>query len=126
MIARLAVLIALALGASARAEAPAPHVPTAEQLRAIAGTVDAARVEQTVRTLASFGSRVPGYAGHEQARDFVHRTLADILGDEKDILTYMETIKYGVIIVSSLPVLVLYPFLQRYFIKGVLIGSLKG
>lgn len=35
-------------------------------------------------------------------------------------------IKYGVIIVSSLPVLVLYPFLQRYFVKGVMIGSIKG
>ncbi len=35
-------------------------------------------------------------------------------------------IKYSVIIVSSLPVLILYPFLQRYFDKGVLIGSVKG
>ncbi len=38
----------------------------------------------------------------------------------------METIKYGVMIVASLPVLVIYPFLQRYFIKGVMIGSIKG
>jgi len=37
-----------------------------------------------------------------------------------------ETIKYGVIIVASVPVLVLYPFLQKYFVKGVMIGSLKG
>jgi putative aldouronate transport system permease protein len=37
-----------------------------------------------------------------------------------------ELIKYGVILVSSLPLLVLYPFLQRYFIKGVMIGSIKG
>lgn len=37
-----------------------------------------------------------------------------------------RTIKYGVIIVSSLPVLVLYPFVQKYFVKGVMIGSLKG
>jgi putative aldouronate transport system permease protein len=35
-------------------------------------------------------------------------------------------IKYGIIIVSSLPVLILYPFLQRYFVKGVMIGSIKG
>jgi putative aldouronate transport system permease protein len=39
---------------------------------------------------------------------------------------YADQIKYGVIVVSSLPVLVLYPFLQRYFEKGVLIGSVKG
>lgn len=37
-----------------------------------------------------------------------------------------ELVKYGVIIVSSLPVLVLYPFLQKYFTKGVMIGSVKG
>ncbi|MFD1430356.1 MULTISPECIES: carbohydrate ABC transporter permease [Lacticaseibacillus] len=35
-------------------------------------------------------------------------------------------IKYGVMIVSSLPVILIYPFLQRFFVKGVLIGSLKG
>ncbi|WP_262315806.1 carbohydrate ABC transporter permease [Lacticaseibacillus parakribbianus] len=35
-------------------------------------------------------------------------------------------IKYGVMIVSSLPVILVYPFLQRFFVKGVLIGSLKG
>ncbi|HTG68695.1 MAG TPA: carbohydrate ABC transporter permease [Candidatus Udaeobacter sp.] len=37
-----------------------------------------------------------------------------------------ELIKYGVIIIASLPLLVLYPFLQRYFVKGVMIGSIKG
>ncbi len=37
-----------------------------------------------------------------------------------------ETIKYGVIIFASAPVLALYPFLQRYFIKGVMIGAIKG
>lgn len=36
-----------------------------------------------------------------------------------------ESIKYGVIIVSSLPVLMLYPFLQRYFVQGIMIGSIK-
>ena len=37
-----------------------------------------------------------------------------------------RTIKYGVIIVSSLPVLVMYPFVQKYFVRGVMIGSVKG
>ena len=37
-----------------------------------------------------------------------------------------ELIKYAVIVVSSLPVLVLYPFLQKYFVQGVMIGSIKG
>jgi putative aldouronate transport system permease protein len=37
-----------------------------------------------------------------------------------------ELIKYSVIVVSSLPVLILYPFLQKYFVRGVMIGSVKG
>jgi putative aldouronate transport system permease protein len=35
-------------------------------------------------------------------------------------------IKYGVMIVSTLPIIVVYPFLQRFFVKGMLVGSLKG
>ena len=34
--------------------------------------------------------------------------------------------QYSLIIVSSVPVLLLYPFIQRYFIKGIMIGALKG
>jgi len=34
--------------------------------------------------------------------------------------------KYAVMVVSAAPVIVIYPFLQRYFVKGVMIGSLKG
>lgn len=41
-------------------------------------------------------------------------------------LRVTELIKYGVIIIASLPLLVLYPFLQRYFVKGAMIGSIKG
>jgi multiple sugar transport system permease protein/putative aldouronate transport system permease protein len=37
-----------------------------------------------------------------------------------------ELLKYSLIVVSSLPVLVLYPFAQKYFVKGVMLGSLKG
>nr|WP_094096459.1 carbohydrate ABC transporter permease [Paenibacillus physcomitrellae] len=36
-----------------------------------------------------------------------------------------ETIKYATIIVATVPILILYPFLQRYFVKGVLLGSIK-
>jgi putative aldouronate transport system permease protein len=37
-----------------------------------------------------------------------------------------ETIKYAIIVVATFPILVLYPFLQRYFVKGVMIGAVKG
>ena len=37
-----------------------------------------------------------------------------------------ELIKFAVIVVASVPVLMLYPFVQKYFVRGVLIGSLKG
>ena len=37
-----------------------------------------------------------------------------------------EAIKYSVIVVSSLPVLIIYPFVQKYFVKGAMIGAVKG
>lgn len=37
-----------------------------------------------------------------------------------------QLLKYAVIVVSSLPVMILYPFLQKFFAKGVMIGSVKG
>lgn len=37
-----------------------------------------------------------------------------------------NTIKYAIIVISSVPVLILYPFLQKYFDKGVMLGSVKG
>lgn len=37
-----------------------------------------------------------------------------------------QLLKYSLIVVSSLPVLCIYPFVQKYFVKGVMIGSVKG
>jgi len=37
-----------------------------------------------------------------------------------------ESVQYAAIIVSTVPILVIYPFLQKYFTKGVMIGSIKG
>ncbi len=38
----------------------------------------------------------------------------------------MELMKYSLIIISSIPVLVMYPLVQKHFVKGVMIGSIKG
>ena len=35
-------------------------------------------------------------------------------------------LKYSLIVVASVPVMIMYPFVQRYFVKGVMIGSIKG
>lgn len=43
-----------------------------------------------------------------------------------DKIKMAEGIKYSVIVVSSVPVLVLYPMAQKYFVKGVMIGAVKG
>ena len=35
-------------------------------------------------------------------------------------------LKYSVIVVSTVPVMLMYPFIQKHFVKGIMIGSLKG
>ena len=53
----------------------------------------------------------------------------DMLGDLDTMgsrVMMAETIKYALIIVSTLPMMVLYPFLQRFFEKGVMVGAVKG
>ncbi|MDF2922186.1 MAG: sugar transporter permease [Paenibacillaceae bacterium] len=50
--------------------------------------------------------------------------LADVGGADKAAVG--ETIKYATIVVATLPILCVYPFLQKYFVKGVLIGAVKG
>jgi len=43
-----------------------------------------------------------------------------------DNLVVAESLKFATIMVSTLPILLLYPFLQKYFVQGVMIGSVKG
>ena len=50
----------------------------------------------------------------------------DVAQMDEGRLGLKELIKFSVIIVASLPVLVAYPFVQKHFVKGVMIGSLKG
>jgi len=44
----------------------------------------------------------------------------------ESLLNISELLKYSLIVVSTIPIIIVYPFIQKYFIKGVLIGSLKG
>jgi putative aldouronate transport system permease protein len=56
-----------------------------------------------------------------------NNTEAMLVGtDSFDKGLVAETLKYAVIIVATVPILALYPFLQRYFVKGMMIGALKG
>jgi putative aldouronate transport system permease protein len=44
----------------------------------------------------------------------------------KEQLLISEGIKYAIILVSTLPVMCIYPFIQKYFVKGIMIGAIKG
>lgn len=46
--------------------------------------------------------------------------------DLGDLTQYIELVRYALMVVTTLPILILYPFLQKYFEKGVMIGALKG
>ena len=50
--------------------------------------------------------------------------------DDPELIERMEytrdLVKYALIVVASVPMMMLYPFVQKYFIKGVMVGSLKG
>ena len=52
--------------------------------------------------------------GSDSAADFVEEAF------NRDL------IKYCTIVVTTVPILIIYPFLQRYFVKGVMIGAIKG
>ncbi|MCI8442975.1 MAG: carbohydrate ABC transporter permease [Provencibacterium sp.] len=55
-------------------------------------------------------------------------TGAEDLGDAdslKEMQQMISSIRYAVIVMSSLPIMCLYPFLQKYFVQGVMIGSIK-
>ncbi|MBE6024044.1 MAG: carbohydrate ABC transporter permease [Cellulosilyticum sp.] len=51
--------------------------------------------------------------------------IADITG-MAEMAKLAEVLKYSTIVVSSLPLLIMYPFFQKYFDKGIMVGSIKG
>ncbi len=52
--------------------------------------------------------------------------LAASAVSQGDQISVGETIKYATIVVATLPILCVYPFVQKYFVKGVMIGAIKG
>ena len=60
-----------------------------------------------------------------QSLDITQMTLEDIMEMQHQAFL-MTTVKYAIIFIACLPMLVLYPFVQKYFVKGVMIGSVKG
>lgn len=59
------------------------------------------------------------------SNDSINSLAADLAGDV-ELEERRNLMKYAVIVISSLPMMVLYPFIQRYFVKGVMIGAVKG
>lgn len=49
-----------------------------------------------------------------------------LISDAAARANLVVTMKYALVLVASLPMLILYPFIQKYFVKGVMIGSIKG
>ena len=44
----------------------------------------------------------------------------------EDVMIYRPLIKYATIMVSVIPMMIIYPFVQKYFVSGVMIGAVKG
>lgn len=57
----------------------------------------------------------------------VQMEVPDEIKETIDVVPYsQETIIYATIVVAIMPIIVLYPFIQKHFVKGVLVGSIKG
>ena len=62
-------------------------------------------------------------------RELLMQSKMDEMMDTEGAVTQQmlaESLKYAVMVVASVPVLLVYPFLQRYFVKGVMVGAIKG
>ena len=55
-------------------------------------------------------------------------SISSMLDSQNYLKNYVnsERIKYVLIVVSTLPIFIVYPFIQKYFVKGVMVGALKG
>ncbi len=53
----------------------------------------------------------------------MNSSMAEFMYSKQQLV---QVIQYGVMIVSTLPIIIVYPFLQKYFVKGMMVGSIKG
>ena len=60
--------------------------------------------------------------------DYIEENLSGRIDPEQIAAqnSLANQLKYSLIIVSCGPILLVYPFVQRYFVKGVMLGSIKG
>ena len=52
--------------------------------------------------------------------------IGDSVATSNVMYTLPDTVKTAVIVVATVPILCVYPFLQKHFAKGVMLGSVKG
>ena len=59
--------------------------------------------------------------------------MTDMMGADPELVEQLirrmelkDSMKFGIIVVSSLPIICVYPFIQKYFVKGVMVGAVKG
>ena len=52
--------------------------------------------------------------------------VTQMVNQSVDVEQVSDTVKYAVVVVATLPILCIYPFLQKYFVKGVMVGAVKG
>jgi putative aldouronate transport system permease protein len=50
----------------------------------------------------------------------------EALAERQRLEDLMNMMRYSLIVIASIPVMILYPFIQKHFVKGVTFGSVKG
>ena len=59
-------------------------------------------------------------------RSIDHLAYTSGMGGSSDQMALSESIKMAAVIISLIPIMCVYPFVQKYFTKGVMLGSVKG
>ncbi len=75
-------------------------------------------------TLKPIQSIMLNIINNAKATNEMARTMGSVAG--QNVSTTMESIKMATIMLTVMPIIAVYPFLQKYFVKGIMIGSLKG